>query len=150
MHIDTTAPVTATGSITIQAPSSRVWQLLTDINNWPDWNPDIQSATLIGAVQPGSTMVWKAGPGTITSQLQHVDRQKELGWTGKTIGIKAVHVWRLQTDGKNTLVITEESWRGWPVMLFKKAAHKQLDKALQNSLRYLKRAAEDASSGNLA
>jgi hypothetical protein len=68
-----------------------------------------------GAVQPGTTFSWKSGPGTITSTFQLVDRPTELAWTGKTLGIPAIHVYRLRPSDQrlgHTVVWTEESWSG--------------------------------------
>jgi hypothetical protein len=44
-----------------------------------------------GAVARGSTFRWKAGPGTITSRIERVEPPRLIAWTGKTLGIHAIH-----------------------------------------------------------
>ena len=95
MQADRNAPVYGTGEVEIVADLDTVWGVLADIQGWPSWNPDITGATLGGPVQPGTTFSWKSGPGTITSTFQVVDQPTELTWTGKTMGIPAIHVYRL-------------------------------------------------------
>jgi len=40
-----------------------IWNLWTDINNWPSWNPGIESCTLDGAFKEGGTFTLKAQKG---------------------------------------------------------------------------------------
>lgn len=40
-----------------------IWNLWTDINNWPSWNPGIESCTLHGVFKKGSTFNLKAKKG---------------------------------------------------------------------------------------
>lgn len=96
MQADQKAPVYGTGEVEVAADPETVWSVLADIQGWPSWNPDITAVTVRGPVQPGTTFSWKSGPGTITSTFQLVDRPTELAWTGKTLGIPAIHVYRLR------------------------------------------------------
>jgi hypothetical protein len=41
-----------------------------------------------------------------------VDPPSEIAWTGTTMGIRAVHVFRFQASAGGTLARSEESWRG--------------------------------------
>ena len=105
MEADRNAPVYGTGEVQVEADPETVWGVLADIRGWPTWNPDITGATLQGPVRPG----------TITSTLQVVGQPTELTWTGKTMGIPAIHVYRLRPSAKHsghTIVSTEESWAG--------------------------------------
>ena len=96
MDADANAPVFATGELDVAADPETVWEVMTDIGRWPAWNPDITAATVQGPVQPGTSFRWKSGPGTIRSTLQVVQRPTELSWTGRTMGILAIHVYRLR------------------------------------------------------
>jgi len=142
VEIDSAAPAVARGVIDIAAAPEVVWGVLSDIDGWPTWNPSIASAELDGELVHGSTFRWKAGPGTITSTLRHVDPPRELGWTGKTFGINAVHVHRLEQRGDSTRVISEESWDGLPVRLLRGRMQKTLQKALDDGLQSLGAEAE--------
>ena len=66
MEIKTDAPAVARGEIKIAAPPDVVWRILSDISNWPNWNPEVKAATLEGPLAPGTHFSRKAGPGTIT------------------------------------------------------------------------------------
>jgi uncharacterized membrane protein len=46
MDIDQNAPVITRDEILIKAPLTTVWNLFTNINAWPDWHKEIQSACL--------------------------------------------------------------------------------------------------------
>lgn len=141
-EIDARAPVIYRGSIRVAAPATKVWSLLSNIDSWPSWNPDVRSARLSGALQPGSTFVWQAGPGTITSTLHCVLPEHEIAWTGDTMGIRAVHVWRLEREGDETIVATEESWSGFLPWLLRGAFRQILEKSVEAGLAAIKEAAE--------
>jgi hypothetical protein len=85
---------------------------------------------------------WKAGPGTITSTLESVEPPKVIAWTGKTVGIKAIHVYQLEPRGETTIVKSDESWDGLIVRLFRGPMTKTLQKSTESGLRYLKTEAE--------
>jgi uncharacterized protein YndB with AHSA1/START domain len=146
VDVDRTAPAIARSETEIAAPPERVWELVTDIDRWPDWNPDIDSAALEGPLAPGTTFRWKAGPGSIVSTLRHVDPPREIGWTGKTMGIAGVHVYRLEPSGTGTRVVSEESWAGFPARLMRRRTRRTLLTSLETGLRHLKAAAEPPAS----
>ena len=66
-----------------------------------------------------------------------------IAWSGRTLGIRAFHVWRLEEDG-TTLVQTEESYEGLVARVLRRPLRKTLDKALTDGTRYLKVEAEKA------
>lgn len=142
------ATVSSAAEIVIDAPVERVWDVLTAIDAWPSWNPDVKSASLEGPLAEGSMFRWKAGPGTITSRLEHVDRPRLIAWTGRTLGIRAVHVWRLEPWNGTTLVRTEESYEGLVARVLRRWLQKTLDSALADGARYLKAEAEKVSSSS--
>jgi len=142
MDIDRSAPVTATGTIAIAAAPEFVWDLLADVDRWPEWIADVQSASLPGPVANGEIFRWKAGPARLVSTIQSVDRPVEIGWTGRTMGMGAVHVWRLERHGDTTTVHTEESWDGLPARLLPRTMRKSLEKTLHAWLGDLKATAE--------
>ena len=86
--------------------------MVSAIGDWPRWNPDVKSASIDGPSTPGTAFRWKSGPGTIRSTLQVVDPPREIGWTGKTMGIHAVHVFRFEEADGGTLAHSAESWEG--------------------------------------
>lgn len=142
MQIDKSAPAYATDNIDISAPIERVWDILTDINHWHEWNSDVISARMDGPLQVGTTFTWQAGPSTITSRLEHIEPPKLVVWSGKTMGITAVHAWHLTYDQGVTIVTTEETWDGLLPRLLKGYSKKTLAKAIVSALAALKAQAE--------
>ncbi len=142
MAINERAPVVARGEIEIEAPAGVVWELMSGIDQWPTWNPEIRSARLEGTLAAGSTFKWRAGPGEITSTLREVRPPEWIEWTGTTFGIRAVHVWRVRAAGPSTIAATEESWEGLPVRLLRGQSQRRLDAAISSGLQLLKSEAE--------
>lgn len=147
MKVNERAPVLAAAEIPVEADRETVWAVIAGIDDWPSWNPDVKEAALYGELAPGARFRWKAGPGTVTSVLQHVDPPREMAWTGTTFGVKAVHVYRLEPRNGKTIARTEESWDGLLARLFRRSMRKALDKAVHDGLRHLKAEAERRSSG---
>jgi hypothetical protein len=91
-----------------------------------------------GAVAPGTVFRWKAGPGTITSRIQRVQRPRLIAWTGRTLGINAIHVWHLEPRDGGTFVRTEESYEGLVSRLLRRSLQRTLDRSLAEGLEDLK------------
>jgi len=142
VEIDRSAPVLAESRVEIAAGPEVVWDTIADLERWPEWNPDVKAMSVDGPVAEGTTFRWKAGPGTITSTLRSVERPREIGWTGETLGIVAVHVWRFEPGDGHTLASTAESWAGWLPRLVRGPMRKQLQNAVDAGLPHLKAEAE--------
>ena len=145
MEINPKAPAVARHQIMIDAPMERVWQLLTNIDHWSAWHPAIAHAKLDGPLVPGTVFRWKSGGLAVVSTLQEIDPPRRIGWTGKALGTRAVHVWMLAPQEQGVLVKTEESFDGWLVVLLKGMMQRQLDRSLQAWLAQLKQTAEKAA-----
>jgi uncharacterized protein YndB with AHSA1/START domain len=142
VEFDRDAPAIARAEAEIAADPETVWEILTGFEAWPSWNPDVASVALDGDVAEGTVFRWKTGRATITSTLRQVERPRAVAWTGKTTGIDAVHVWRLEPRDGGTLVRTEESWQGLLVRLLTGPMRKSLQKAVDGGLQHLKAEAE--------
>lgn len=142
MDINKNAPAIAASEIEIDANPEIVWDVMAGIDRWPAWNPEIKSASLEGELAEGSRFRWKAGPGTIASTIQQVERPHTLAWMGKTLGIKAIHVWRLEPKNGKTIVRTEESWEGLLPRILRGRMQKMLQDSIDSGLRHLKAEAE--------
>ena len=42
-------------SLETKAPPTRVWQIWSDVNTWPGWNPDMKESQLDGPLRVGTT-----------------------------------------------------------------------------------------------
>jgi uncharacterized protein YndB with AHSA1/START domain len=141
------APVSSTRSIDIATPPEVVWDVLTRLGDWPQWNPDVKSMSFDGPLEPRSTFRWKAGPGTIVSTLEEVDPPRYVRWRGKTMSIKAMHEWRLEPRDGGTHVETKETFSGLLPRLMRGSLQKTLDRSLEEGLEHLKRASEQRANG---
>lgn len=138
MNINKNAPVFAHKEIIIEAPIENVWNTQTDIEGWPTWQPDITSATLDGELKAGTIFHWKAKGLGIISKLHTVEKNRQIGWTGISLGMSAIHNWKFESQGNVTRVITEESLSGWLARLMKLFDPHFLEKSLEASLKILK------------
>ena len=138
MDVKRDAPVLAAGEIEIASEPEAVWDVLTDFAAWPSWNPDVKSMAFEGGLAEGAEFRWKAGPGTSTSTIRRIERPLLIGWTGKTLGMSAVHVYRLERRDGGTLVTTEESFDGPIARLARRPLRRMLTTSLEAGLRALK------------
>jgi uncharacterized protein YndB with AHSA1/START domain len=137
-EINESATVIGRRQTEIDAPAEHVWDVLTAVESWPAWNPDVKSVSLEGEIAEGKSFRWKAGPGTITSTVRQIDAPRRIAWTGKTLGINATHVYRLEGRNGKTLVRTEESYEGLVARVLRGSLQKTLDNALEQGLAHLK------------
>lgn len=140
--INDEAPVFASSEAEVSASLGLVWEVLTTIEQWPTWNPDVKSVSMSGRLTNGTQFRWKAGPATITSTLQHVEAPRRIAWTGTSFGIEAIHVYALEARDGVTLVRTEESYDGLVARIFRGRLQKSLEGSLESGLEHLKAEAE--------
>lgn len=147
-NINENAPVKCSKKITINANSKRVWEVLTNINNWAAWQQDISQPKMNGPLKPNATFTWKTGGAKITSTLHTVLANQKFGWTGKTFGMYAIHNWTLAEENGITVVSVDESMEGFLAGLFKKSFNKNLAKGMEHWLELLKAACEKEPANN--
>jgi uncharacterized membrane protein len=140
------APAVAAKTIKIEAPVSVVWNVLTDINNWPAWQKSVTESKLSGELNEGAVFKWKAGGMPFNSRIHTKKNHTQFGWTGTTFGASAVHNWHFEQKGNKTLVKVEESLQGALPGLLKRWFQKKLDEGMQTNLEELKEAAENRFS----
>ena len=129
------APALTSQELRVDAPPERVFALLADIEQWPRWQPSVTEATIRGqdALSAGATFVWKSGT-RITSTVELFDSPRAIGWRGRAIGTRAIHVWHLDPDGTGTLVRTEESMEGPLPRLMPRMVRKMLENGVRETL----------------
>lgn len=142
--IDADAPVVVRRRITVDAPAALVWRIHTDIDAWPSWNPGIGRAHLNDPLAPGATFRWLTGGLDIESTVYQVVPGEHVIWGGPAHGITGIHLWTFTEEDGHTVVSTEESWSGDPVLAQPREMHRLLDESLEAWLRHLKTAAEQA------
>ena len=106
------APILARQSVVITASVERVWQLFTDIDRWPDWNPDIQRAELSGLLTPNAVFHWEFGERSLSSRIHEVIPLRKLAWSGQAGVGWTVHVWTFAPISDGVSVQAEILWDG--------------------------------------
>ena len=140
-RIDHTAPITASREVIVDAAVGRVWQLLSQPENWADVDPDISDVYVDGAVIEGTRFSWRSGRTRMTSRFAIVDVEHEITWIGAAFGSKVVHRHVLTTINESTTrVYSEESMAG-PLLVLLYSSTK-LSGALQKWLTAIKTRAE--------
>ncbi len=132
----------STQSIIINAPLDKVWNIQSDISQWPTWQSDISYTHIDGPIKKGTIFTWKALGMPITSRLERVDNLKCIGWIGTSIGMNAEHMWYFEAIGDKTKVQTTEKLSGWLTQILRIIDKNFLEKSLKKSLLSLRNAAE--------
>lgn len=126
-------------AIIINAKIERVWETLLRINEWPQWHDKIGSVA-IEEVAEGASFEWKINNTKIKTTLRKITKHELIAWTGKFMGIKAIHTWKFEeTEGNQTIVSTEESMEGFLTIFL---THQTLHDTLTYWLCKLKEACE--------
>jgi uncharacterized protein YndB with AHSA1/START domain len=146
MDIDHDAPATAEGELQIAAPPDTVWAVIADLSGWPTWNPDVKSMAFEGPLRPGSMFRWKSGAASLVSTLESVEASREIGWTGVSMGIHAVHVFHFEASEGGTRARSAESFQGFIPTVLKKYSRKVLQRGIDSILSSLKTEAERRAS----
>jgi uncharacterized protein YndB with AHSA1/START domain len=137
-EIDTHAPIVLRQEIEIAAAPEKVWTVLAGIDAWPTWSDDIASASLHGELAAGTAFRWKAGGSVIRSRLTQVAPPHAIAWSGRALGLRAIHAYRLEPHGSGTRVRTEESVGGVVARLFRGPLERKMGAALASGLRCLR------------
>lgn len=138
IDINNDAPVVCKKSIIIDASKDKVWSELSAIDNWSEWLKVVGKSGLTGPLQTGNSFEWTNEGMYITSKLHTVRINESLGWTGRVMGITAIHNWTLTETNNKTHVCCEESMSGLIARLFRQALIGKLEKSLNNWLEQLK------------
>jgi uncharacterized protein YndB with AHSA1/START domain len=128
--INEKAPVIDKQEIMINAPIEKVWEILANIGEWPEWYTGVTIEKKPEKYEEGQTFHWKQDGNKIKSRLAKIERPNTLAWTGSVLWIKAVHVWQLREIEKSkTKVAVAESMQGFFISQFinKEKLHKVLD-----------------------
>ncbi len=147
MDINRDAPVQAVAEVHVEAPPDLVWSVQSDFARWPEWNPDVRDVQVLGPLAQGTVFKWNAGGMRIVSELGEVDPPRRLAWTGRTLGLRAVHPWTFDESVEETRVRTEESFEGWLVRLFPGPLKRTLRSSLEKGLAALVAECERRAEG---
>jgi len=138
-RINENASIRDRQSVIINAPIDRVWQILTTVNAWPQWNKEIKMAKC-EKVAVDAEFEWQVRLSHFKSTFQVVDTPNTLAWTGKSKLVKSIFVWNLEASDTQTIVTVEESLEGFILPVFNN--HSKLHNVLIDWLHALKKEAE--------
>jgi uncharacterized protein YndB with AHSA1/START domain len=141
-HVDRDAAVVVRQETRIDAPIERVWRLHTDVDGWPQWHSDIDTAHAGGPLAVGSTFHWSTAGLSIASTVYAIDAPHRILWGGPAQGITGIHQWTFAPEGSGVLVRTEESWDGEQVRADRANLQTALDASITSWLAHLRKVAE--------
>lgn len=126
---DDNAQIEYRSEILIDAPLSTIWNLQTNVDQWPTWQQPVTTMERLdpGALRAGSQFRWTtpapatattpATTLTITSTVHELQDDSCIRWSGPAVGDgltidNGVHVWTFDEVEGGVLVRTEETWSG--------------------------------------
>lgn len=111
--------------IDISAPSSKVWEILTNIEDWQEWNPIVNNAS--GKVSLGEKLDLtfccedKEGSQRFKPIVTDVKESKTFSWRGKMMAdflFSADRIFELEETESGTRLIHKEEFNGVLVPMF--------------------------------
>jgi hypothetical protein len=140
-RVDRDAPARAEADVVIDATVPTVWAKLTDLNAWAtNLERGVRGIRIPHGVTVDEEFQRSAKGARMRARFAVVDPQRELAWTGTSLGVRVVHRFTLEpVEGTRTRVVAEKSMAGWLAALF---ASEKLAGLLRQSLDTLKQACE--------
>ena len=135
--------------ITITTSPEKAWTILTNFNDYPNWNPFIKS--IKGTVEKGKKItVYIEQPGskgmTFKPKVLALEVNKEFRWQGHLLfpGLfDGEHIFEISDNGNGSITFTQrEQFKGILVPLFKKMLDNNTKKGFQLMNEKLKELAE--------
>jgi len=134
--------------VTINASASKVWQVLTDFEAYPQWNPFIRQMT--GAARPGEQLMAELHSGgrtmTIRPTVLVVQPERELAWIGRLFipGVfDGEHSFIIEPLGDRVHFVQSETFKG-VLVPFSGAILSDTERSFQGMNQALKERAEQA------
>jgi len=124
------APVEASSTVEVGASPGVVWNVLADIDGWPDWNPAIREVSVDGDIEVGTHFRWATGPGTVTSHLTLVEAPAAIAWSGSFMTIIHDQAWTVETAPTGSIVTVRTALSGPLARLFARRLAKGQQAAL--------------------
>jgi hypothetical protein len=134
--------------ILIQAPAGKVWQILTNFESYPEWNPFIKSLT--GEPKKGAKIKVVLAGMRFKASVLVFEQHKEFRWSGHLIfpGLfDGTHRFVLIDNGDGTTTFRQsEKFKGLLVVLFGRKSQEKTKAGFESMNRALKTEAERHST----
>jgi uncharacterized membrane protein len=102
--------------VEIQAPPSRVWSVLLDVERWPDWNTSVARVKRMdfGPLTLGSrTRIYQPRLSPAVWKMTSLDEsQRAFCWTTRTIGTRILAVHQVEKLGTGSRVTLSLAYAG--------------------------------------
>lgn len=134
-------------TIQIAATPQKVWNVLTDFEQYPNWNPFIKSAE--GKFAVGNKVAINAGGMNFKPRILVYNEKKEIRWIGKLL-VKGFfdgeHIFKIVENKDGTVTFKqEEKFTGILVGLFAKKLDNETKVGFEQMNQKLKELSENAN-----
>ncbi len=130
-------------SLDIQAGAEKLWNILTDVQSWPEWHRTSYVRSVeSGPLKEGSSFIAELGGIRWNIKVIKANKPFSICWTGRRLGIQAIHDWEFLEEGEKTKAITRESMSGGVLILTYPIVKRRLSKYDHKWLADLKSKAE--------
>jgi hypothetical protein len=138
--------------IQIDAPAERVWELLTDFDSYPQWNPFIRKIS--GQPAPGERLEVRLEPPggrgmTFKPKVLNAERNRTLRWLGHLLVpslFDGEHSFTIQPLEENRVrFVQREAFKGLLVPVFARSLETNTQRGFEEMNRALKERAEATS-----
>lgn len=103
-------------TIEIAAPPQTVWNVLIDVESWPQWYAGAKNLSLTssvpGKLTPDAVLAWNIMDLDFISTVKEFDPPYRLSWESRKSTIQGYHTWLLIPTETGTKVVTDESQFG--------------------------------------
>ncbi|WP_420578476.1 SRPBCC family protein [Ekhidna sp.] len=140
-QINENASIRDSHSTIINADINKVWDILVNLKDWPNWMQDVKKVTVEGSeIGEGTVFKWVQGRAHGISEIQAFKKPNTFAWTSKASMVKRIYVWSLESDEGQTIATVSASFQGVMVVLAQN--HQKVYNELLNWLEALKNKAE--------
>ena len=110
------SPVYAKNELVIPASPEHIWPWLVRASRWPEWYANARAVVIDGGspdLSPGVGFHWNTFGVRVHTTVEEFVSNRRLSWSGRGLGSTAYHGWVLTPVDGGTLVVTEETQRGF-------------------------------------
>ena len=102
--------------IEIKAPPKVVWDILTDVQAWPQWYEGATNLTVLTPDQrvgPGAVVSWRTMGLDFESHVKEFTPYQRYAWESRKAVIQCYHAWLILPTENGCRVVTDESFNGF-------------------------------------
>ena len=131
--------------IDIAAPPEVVWNIVTNVQAWPDWYVGATNLTVLSPdrrVGPGVVVSWRTMGLDFNSEVKEWEPPTRFAWESRKAVIQGYHAWLIVPTATGCRVITDESFNGFLAYMQRSFIPNKLHRLHQIFLEELKVKAE--------